>query len=250
MTKQDELTSRLKILRSYLNDHRDQMISDLKKIIEIPSPSEYGTGTDQVGDFLISRLNDLPFKFEKRPGGEFGHHLIVECTGPQKPIVLFCGHMDTVFPLGSEWPFKIENGRAHGPGVIDMKSGLITLVDACRALEFSGGIPVGVRILFISDKEMGSTNSKNLLPELANGMDFGIIMEPAQPNGDEINKRKFIKNFEIFVTGREAHAGKSPETGINAILEIAHKIIQAQQLADKTTGTTINTGFVEGGRSP
>jgi len=245
-----ELSIVIKDLKKFLKINRNEIVNNLKEIVEIPSPSEYAPGTNEVGDFLIDLIKDMPFRIEKKSGGNFGNHVVAELMNDKRPRILFCGHMDTVFPIGSEWPFQIKNGRAFGPGVIDMKSGLILLIYALKTLHYTCGIPVGVKIFFNSDEEQGSVNSGMLLPELVKNIDLGIILEPAEPDGHIIVKRKGIGKFEVTVAGREAHAGKSPEMGINAILEIAHKIIEAQQLANESLGTTINTGFVNGGRSP
>ncbi len=241
--------SRISAISEFIRSNRQNILDNLKYVVSINSPSEFAEGNDSVGEFLLSLLCDLDIKANKFDGDPFGQHIVVDSCRKFAPNLLFCGHMDTVFPLGTEWPFRIANGRAFGPGVIDMKSGIIALIYALRALHFTGGIPAGFRILLNSDEEQGSINSRRLLPELLKDIDFAFILEPAEPDGKVIIKRKGIGKFEISVTGLAAHAGKSPETGINAILEIAHKIVAAENLARKKKGTTINTGVVNGGQS-
>ena len=244
-----DIDTRSVAIRHYIKSNQEQMLDDLRVIVEINSPSEYADGNNAVGDCLINLMQDLDLEISKVDGADFGQHVCCEFENEEKPCLLFCGHMDTVFPLGTEWPFRIEANRVFGPGVIDMKGGLISLIYAIRALHFTGDIPVGYKILFNTDEEQGSLDSKRLIPDLVKGVDFSFIMEPAEPDGSIIIKRKGIGKFEISVTGRAAHAGKSPETGNNAILEIAHQIIKAEKLARKKVGTTMNTGVVHGGQS-
>jgi glutamate carboxypeptidase len=245
-----EIGKRSAAIRQYIKSNHGQMLDDLRAVVEINSPSEYADGNNAVGNYLIHIMEDLDIQVSKVNGADFGQHICCESVKKEKPCILFCGHMDTVFPLGTEWPFRIEENRVFGPGVIDMKGGLISLIYAIKALHFTGDMPAGYKILFNSDEEQGSLHSRRLIPDLVKGVDFSFIMEPAEPDGSIIVKRKGIGKFEISVTGRAAHAGKSPETGNNAILEIAHQIINAEKLARKKVGTTMNTGVVCGGQSP
>ena len=245
-----EHSKRCEAVQQYIITSREKMLADLKAIVEISSPSENAAGTNAVGDYLINLLEGLDVKVSRIDGAGFGRHLLCESRKKTGPSLLFCGHMDTVFPVGTEWPFKVAENRVYGPGVIDMKSGLISLIYAIRALHFSGGVPASYKLFFNSDEEQGSLDSKRIIPDLIQGVDFSFILEPAEPDGRVIIKRKGIGKFEITVAGRAAHAGKSPETGNNAIREIAHQILAAEKLARKKLGTTINTGVVNGGQSP
>jgi len=117
--EETELSILIKNLHEFLRVNRCAIVDNLKEIVEIPSPSEYDSGTNEVGDFLIDLIKDMPFHIEKKSGGNFGIHVVAELMNDKRPRILFCGHMDTVFPIGSEWPFQIKNSRAFGPGVID-----------------------------------------------------------------------------------------------------------------------------------
>ena len=245
-----DIYKRSEAIRNYVKSNQEQMLGDLRAIVEINSPSEYADGNNAVGDYLINLMQGLDLEISKVDGAGFGQNVCCESLKKEKPCLLFCGHMDTVFPLGTEWPFRVAGNHVSGPGVIDMKSGLISLIYALRALHFTGDMPVNYKILFNSDEEQGSIHSRKLIPDLVKGVDFSFILEPAEPDGSVIVKRKGIGKFEISVTGRAAHAGKSPETGTNAILEIAQQIITAEKLARKKVGTTMNTGVVNGGQSP
>jgi len=242
-------TERQSKIENYIQSHREEMLQALRKAVEIKSPSDYKEGTNAAIAFFQSLVPELGAKASRLDGGIYGDHLLLESENVAGPCIFFVGHIDTVFPLGTEWPFSIERPNAYGPGVIDMKSGVITLLYGLKALHASGGIPFAYKVLLNTDEEMGSPNSKNYLPELAKGVDYAIIFEPAQPDGRVINTRKGIGKFDVTVTGKAAHAGKSPETGINAVLEMAHQIINAESLARKEMLTTMNAGFVEGGQS-
>jgi glutamate carboxypeptidase len=244
-----DLTERQTKIEAYIKAHREEMLQALRTSVEIRSPSEYKEGTNSVIAFFQSLVPELGDRASRLAGGNYGDHLLLESENKASPCIFFVGHVDTVFPVGTEWPFTVEDGKAFGPGVIDMKSGVITLLYGLKALHASGGIPFAYKLLLNTDEEMGSPNSKNYLPDLAKGVDFAFIFEPAQPDGRVINTRKGIGKFDVYVTGRAAHAGKSPETGINAVLEMAHQIINAENLARKELLTTMNAGFVEGGQS-
>ena len=244
-----EFTERHTKIADYIQSHREEMLLALRDAVEIKSPSEYAEGTNAAIAFFQSLVPELDAKVSRLDGGNYGDHLLLKSENSSKPCIFFVGHVDTVFPVGTEWPFSTDGKNAYGPGVIDMKSGVITLLYGLKALQASGGIPFGYKVLLNTDEEMGSPNSKNFLPELAKGVDFAFIFEPAQPDGRVINTRKGIGKFDVYVTGKAAHAGKSPETGINAVLEMAHQIINAENLARKDLLTTMNAGFVEGGQS-
>ncbi|MEA4811697.1 MAG: M20 family metallopeptidase [Anaerolineaceae bacterium] len=236
-------------IESYIRERRGEMLEALQACVRINSPSEYKEGCNEAIAFFESLAAELGAKVSHLDGGDYGGHLLLESGGGETPCIFFVGHVDTVFPLGTEWPFSIREGKAFGPGVIDMKSGVISLLYGLKALHASGGIPFAYKVLLNTDEEMGSPNSKQYLPMLAKGVDYAYIFEPAQPDGRVINTRKGIGKFDVYVSGRAAHAGKSPETGINAVLEMAHQIINAENLARKELLTTMNTGFVQGGQS-
>lgn len=240
---------RCHLIKDYIHANRAIIFNDLQEIVAINSPSLYAEGNNAVIDFLEARLRHLGMACIKIEGNPFGTCLLAELHTAQKTNILFCGHTDTVFPLGTEWPFSFDSRRAYGPGVIDMKSGLISLVYALQALKETGEMPTSVKIFFNTDEEEGSPVSRKLLPDIIKGIDFAYILEPAEPDGRIITRRKGIGKFTISVLGRAAHAGKSPETGVNAILELANQIIYIEGLANGSLGTTMNTGLIEGGAS-
>jgi len=223
------------------------MLDALKQLVDMESPSDHIQGVNRVGCFLMERFSGLGFQTRTIPQAAYGDHIRAEFDQPGKPRILFYGHMDTVFPLGSGWPFAIDAGRAYGPGVSDMKSGLLSLVFAFQALAATGTLPVSARVLFNSDEEIGSPTSMPLIPDLIRDVDYGCVLEPAEPDGTVLIRRKGIGKFLLTVTGRAAHAGQQPELGINANRELAYLVLDAEDLADPAKGTTVNAGRIEGG---
>jgi len=160
--------------------------------------------------------------------------------------------MDTVFPAGTaaSRPFRIEGGRATGPGVVDMKGGLTVLIFALKALaatESQAFQGLGCSILVNSDEEIGSPTSRQTFVDLAKRHQAAIVLEPARPNGECVIGRKGVGHFRLEVFGHAAHAGSQPELGANAIWELAHKVCAVQALTDRERGTTVNVGVIRGG---
>jgi glutamate carboxypeptidase len=208
---------------------------------------------NRVGEMLAQAFAGLGFSVERIPQTEFGDHILASRPSTNSGKLLLCiGHMDTVFPAGTAAarPFRIENGFATGPGVVDMKGGLTVLIFALRALAATDSAVfrrLGCSILINSDEEIGSPTSRQSFLDLAARHHAAIVLEPARPNGECVIGRKGVGHFRLEVFGRQAHAGSQPELGVNAILELAHKVCAMQALTDLEHGTTVNVGVVRGG---
>jgi glutamate carboxypeptidase len=166
---------------------------------------------------------------------------------------LLIGHLDTVFDDGTavERPFSTADGRAYGPGVNDMKAGLLTGLYALRALQSIGPLPFAkVTYLANPDEEIGSPVSTPVIRETAEGVDVCFVLESARSNGDIVSARKGIADFIVRTEGRAAHAGVEPEKGRSAILELAHKTLALTALNGRWPGVTVNVGTVRGGSRP
>jgi glutamate carboxypeptidase len=244
------ITDRVLQIEGYLDSCRFEMLETLRQLVEIESPSDDPEGVNRVGDLLAEPLKGLGFAVRRLPQSNYGAHLLADRDAPGMKRVLFYGHMDTVFPTGKSWPYIIKDGRAYGPGVSDMKGGLISLIYAFKALAITGGIPISARVLFNSEEEIGSPTSMPLIPELVQHVDYGCVLEPAEPDGSLILHRKGIGKFAITIRGKSSHAGQQPELGINANRELAYQILAAEGLADPAKGTTVNAGKIEGGTAP
>jgi glutamate carboxypeptidase len=160
------------------------------------------------------------------------------------PRVLLVGHLDTVWPVGTlaRWPFAVDGGRATGPGVFDMKTGLVQMFAALASLDDADGVCV----LVTSDEEIGSATSRALIEESARSATAALVFEPSQDGALKV-ARKGIGMYTIEVEGRAAHAGLEPERGINATLEVARQAVAVAELSRPDVGTTVTPTVVRGG---
>ena len=151
--------------------------------------------------------------------------------------MLVVGHHDTVFPMGTvaARPFTVAGGRATGPGVFDMKGGIVQVVHAVAGLERRDG----VELLFTADEEVGSASSRELIEDRATACGAVLVLEPAADGGAVKTGRKGCGTFEVVVTGRAAHAGLEPERGVNALIEASHQVLAIAAIAAPEHGTTV-----------
>ncbi len=161
----------------------------------------------------------------------------VHWRGPGQPRVLLVGHHDTVFPLGAlaTRPFTVADGRVTGPGVFDMKGGIVLGVNAVASLPDRAG----VELLFTADEEVGSAASRALIEERAAACGAVLVLEPAAAGGALKIGRKGTGGFEVVVHGRAAHAGLEPEKGVNALIEAARQVLAIAELGRPERGTTV-----------
>jgi len=167
--------------------------------------------------------------------------------------VLLTGHLDTVFPKDHPFqkPTHLDRNTLGGPGVADMKGGLMVMLVALEALERSGlGESLGYEILLNSDEEIGSIGSAPMLAECAARADFGMTFEPALADGTLAGDRKGSGNFSVVMRGRGAHAGREFEKGINAISALSELVVDLQNLNGKQDGLTVNPALIQGGSAP
>ena len=238
-------------------------MADLQRLVSIDCGSYTPSGVDQVGRFVEAFLHSLGADVVSHddPDGRLGSTVVGTITGDDRegPRLLLIGHMDTVFDPGTaaERPFRIEAGRAYGPGVTDMKSGLLAGLYGVRALldvanaEGAAGLPFA-RITFVAnpDEEIGSPVSSPHIRTLAAETDVCFVLECARANGDIVSARKGTLDLVATVHGRAAHAGVEPEKGRSAILEAARLIRELHALNGRWPGVTVNVGVVAGGTRP
>jgi glutamate carboxypeptidase len=236
----------MKDLLETLRRNMPETISLLEAVVNMDSPTVDKPLVDRLVRYLGTRFQTLGGSVEYIPAERFGDHLVARFDGASKSRLLVLGHTDTVFPAGEvdRRPFKIENDRATGPGVFDMKAG-ITLIWA--ALRASGPLPRPVTVLLTSDEEMGSPSSRELIEREAGAASAVLVLEPSLPGGGIKTSRKGVGRFTVMASGRAAHAGIDPSRGINAIEEIAHQIVLLQGMSDRARGTTVTVGVVQGG---
>ena len=232
-------------------------LADLERLVSIDCGSYTPEGVDEVGRWVTAFLEDLGADVEVRPdpSGRYGSTVVGTFWGvPGGARVLLIGHMDTVFDPGTAAarPFQVQEGIARGPGVTDMKSGLLAGLYAVKAiLAEAGGLPFE-RLTFIAnpDEEIGSPSSTPHIRAAAADVDAALVLECARANGDIVSARKGILDTRIAVHGRAAHAGVEPEKGRSAILEAARVIRELHALNGRWEGVTVNVGKIAGGTRP
>ena len=221
----------------------------LKTLVEFESPSDDKAACDALAAHLRQRLTDIGADIEIHRGTTRGDHIEarVDGAGNDPPALILC-HYDTVWPLGTttERPFRIESGRAFGPGVYDMKASLVMAESIIRhARETTLHPPIVV--LLTSDEEVGSPTSRALVERRASEAAFVLVLEPPLAPGVLKLRRKGTGTFRLEVEGRSAHAGLEPENGINALVELAHQVLRLTALSDLAKGTTVSVGVARGG---
>ena len=234
-----------------------EYLESLEELVNIDSGSFSVGGVNRVADLCEKRFRAGGWevdRIEHRPAGEeaqLGDLLIGRYPG-EGPNVLLIGHMDTVFDEGTAAarPFRIEEGKARGPGVSDMKSGLLSGFFATEVLAESG-FPIGnLTYICNPDEEIGSPFSGSVIADLAESADVAFVLEGARESGAIVSARKGVTDFQIEIIGRAAHAGVEPERGRSATLEAAHKTVALHGLNGRWPGVTVNVGVIEGGTRP
>ncbi|UOE92037.1 M20 family metallopeptidase [Alkalihalobacillus sp. LMS39] len=229
-----------------------QMLLLLKSLVNIDSGSYDKNGVDKVGNVLKTKYEELGYNVQIVQQTEVGNHLIISHPEVEKPSIFIAGHMDTVFEKGTvaKRPFSIIGDRAHGPGVIDMKASLVSLLFALEALKKAGSDAYKhVKIILNSDEEIGSGTSRKLIEKEAQNTSYALIMEPARKDGSLVTARRGNGRYTIQVFGKAAHSGIEPEKGRSAIEELAYKIVKLHELNDYEHGISVNVGIIEGGNA-
>jgi len=240
----------MKELLDYAQDHADYILSTLKQMVELESFSSDKASVDALGAYVKGRLETLGALVEVVLQRETGDHLLAGLGDGPEQVLILC-HMDTVWPPGTiqQKPFRVEDGLAYGPGILDMKAGIAITLHALEAMRTLGLAPQQrVKLLFNTDEEVGSPTSRALIEEEARKSTHVFCLEPAAgKDGALKTARKGVGMFEIKVTGRAAHAGNEPEKGISAVEELAHQVLRLHSLTDFEIGTTVNVGVMSGG---
>jgi glutamate carboxypeptidase len=237
----------------YFEEHKNDIVQTIQQLVEIESPSDIKQAVDRLSAVLSGRFEDLGGHVRLHDGGKFGKHLQVDFPGRRsgKPVLLL-GHLDTVYPIGTlaSMPFRIADGRAWGPGTLDMKSGVALILHAIEGLEAQHGkvLPRPVTVLLVSDEEVGSESSRKITEGLAKKSSAVLVLEPSYGlHGAVKTARKGIGEYKITVHGKAAHSGLDFDKGESAVLELARQIIEISKLTDLKRRLTLNTGVIQGG---
>lgn len=247
----------------WLQGQEQGMLELLETITNINTGSLNKAGIEQVGALFAGELAALGFENRVLPGGliEMPHcpagdpgldvadHLLSTRSGNGGRVLLM-GHMDTVFPPHSPFQeFRLDGDTISGPGVFDMKGGLVIMLYALKALDQFGLLADrNLTVLLNSDEEVGSLSSRTYLEEQAALHDYGLVFEGSVGN-NQIRQRKGLGQALFVVSGRASHAGAAHQDGRSAIREMAYKIIELENMTDYESGVTVNVGLVSGGEA-
>ena len=238
------------LVLDWLASQQQAMQDLLQKVVNIDSGSRDEAGVTAVAHALAERLQaaGVAVQFEPVPGYGVLLHAQVNSDGEGAPIVLM-GHMDTVFPAGTvaKRPYREEAGRAYGPGVADMKSGLVLNVFVAEAFARCGGLKAPLHLFFSCDEEIGSPATRDLIMDRVRGARAVFNAEPGRVSGNVVTSRKGSMLVEFEVEGVAAHAGINHAAGASAIEALARKTLALHALTDPATGVTANVGVVHGG---
>ena len=240
--------------KTFLREREPEMLALLERIVRINSHSENVKGVNAVGAALRQTMIDMGFAVAVDAHTRCGNNLVAKNTlqDTPGPRILLCGHMDTVFPDdGSFDCFERRGDRIIGPGVIDMKGGLVVAIYALRALQSLGLLDeIPVSFIFNSDEEIGSPCSRDLIINQAKTCAAAFVFECAGLKGQAATGRKGKISFDVETTGESGHAGNRPGGKASAILELAHKTIALEALNDPDKDVSVNVGVVSGGLGP
>jgi glutamate carboxypeptidase len=241
---------------AYFSERRDAIVSTVRELVEIESPSDNKAAADRLAEVIAERFSQLGGEIRFHRAQDFGNHLQVNFGGKSAKPVLLLGHYDTVYPLGTlaSMPCSVVGNKLTGPGVLDMKSGIALMLHAIAGLqqwdkqESRGELPRPINILLVSDEEVGSDSSRKITQALAKRAASVLVLEPSYGRDGAVKTaRKGVGEYLVKVTGKASHAGLDFEKGVNAILELARQIEKISGFTELRRGLTVNVGVVSGG---
>jgi glutamate carboxypeptidase len=243
---------------SYFSDRRNEIVSTIRELVEIESPSDNKAAVDRIAEAVAQKFSQLGGEIRIHQAKHFGNHLQIDFAfgGKSARPLLLLGHYDTVYPLGTlaAMPCRANGDKLTGPGVLDMKSGIALMLHALAALQdwhkedWRGGLPRPVTVLLVSDEEVGSDSSLAITESLAKRAAAVLVLEPSYGfQGAVKTARKGVGEYLVKVTGKASHAGLDFDKGVNAILELARQIQRVSSFTEIKKGLTVNVGIVSGG---
>jgi glutamate carboxypeptidase len=236
-------------LLEYCGTHELWMLELTEALVAIESPTDDKAAVDRCGAVLAARLEQMGGAVTRVSSATAGDHLCARFgQGPRQILIL--GHFDTVWPIGqlARMPIRREDGRLHGPGVLDMKAGIALGMLATKAmLDLAPPADARITMLWTTDEEEGSETSRALIEAEAARSEAVLVLEPALAGGALKTSRKGIGQYELVVRGVAAHAGVDPRKGVNAIRELAIQVLALDAIRDIDRGVLVNVGLVSGG---
>lgn len=240
--------------KRFLKPRLPQMLAALRRFVVAESPSFEKAAADRCCSLIAEEWGKHGARLERIAQKHRGDHLrITYWPSKARPAgrLLVLGHYDTVYSSGAlrKMPFRVSGGKAYGPGVFDMKAGIVQALFALQSLRSANaGLRKRLVFLWTSDEEIGSESSRKLLETEARRSDAVFVLEPSfGPRGLLKTVRKGVGEAEMIVHGRAAHAGLAPQEGVNAIHELVQQLTRIEKWNDLCRGFTINAGIIEGG---
>jgi glutamate carboxypeptidase len=227
-----------------------RLLQRLRELVEVESASEDKAGVDRAGNLVAEWAVPLGGKVKRHKQRQFGDVLEVRfgsTRAADAKRVLLLGHLDTVWPLGTlrRMPWREDGGKIYGPGVLDMKAGVVMALEAVAVVHESG-VRRPVTLLLNSDEEVGSPVSRAITERVAAACSAVFVLEPAQGLAYK-TARKGVGHFDLRVQGVAAHAGVDFERGHSAVLEMTRLVQQVSGFTDLSKGLTVNPGVIAGG---
>lgn len=231
----------------------DELLAGIRAWVEIESPTTDAEAVNRMADMVAADYAGIGASVERIAGRDgFGDHLLVESPwGGDGPGILVLSHLDTVHDIGTlagPLPFRVEGDLAFGPGIYDMKGGAHLAFAALRHfIRLGRETPLPIRHLLVSEEEVGSPTSREIIEREARRARFVLVTEPAREGGKIVTGRKGTARFDLHVHGRAAHSGARHQDGRSAIRELARQILDLEAMTDYETGVTVNVGVISGG---
>ncbi len=226
-----------------LQAYQHELLQRLERIVNIDSGTGQVEGVNLIMELLEQWMDEIGFNVTLHPSHQYGNTLVARRAGKGQRRLLLVGHVDTVYGRGAveNRPFRIADKLASGPGIIDMKSGVLMGMYALRVLLEEGFEEYGeLCVVFNNDEEVGSPGSTPLLQKIARQVDIGLVLEPSRSAEVITNARKGADRYVMDVTGVPAHSGAEPFKGRSAVIELAHKMIAVHNLNTLFPGVTFN----------
>jgi glutamate carboxypeptidase len=247
-----EKVSCVRELLARIESREREMIALLQKLVEIESPTQEKKATDALGRALAEEYSQIGANIQFHSQAQFGDHLqaTFKSAADKGPNILLLGHMDTVWDLGTlrAMPCRVADGRIWGPGVLDMKAGIVQMIFALRALRDTTGLPGTIEVLLGSEEEIGSPTSRPIIESLAKKAAVVFVLEPALGLAGALKtERKGVGDYTVKVRGKASHAGVDFRAGASAITELAYQIGVIEKFTDLKRGLTVNPGVIRGG---
>jgi glutamate carboxypeptidase len=238
---------------AWLTDKRRAMEESLAPLVEVNSYTENPEGGRKVGTMLRDLFAAPGVETQVRRSERFADHIVIRTRPdlPNRGAIALVGHLDTVFPPGYFEGFRRDGDLARGPGVLDMKGGLVVVAFALKALAATGGLDavVPVRVVIVSDEEVGSPEGQGVIAAAVSGSSAGLVFEAGREGDAVITRRKGVGAMTVVAHGRAAHAGNAHKEGANAVWAVARFVDRVQQLTDYARGVTVNVGRASGGQT-